>query len=278
LGGSADAGSTVTILDGATQLGTVIATAGGTWNLLFGLASSTRNLSIQATDTAGNIASPPAPTPFHFGSAGDDVLLGAAGANVFVGGPGDDTFEVDDPGDIVFEALGEGNDTVLASVGYTLGANARVEFLKAAATVTSGLTLTGNGFANTIVGSAFADTLIGAGGADTLTGGGGPDRFTFLGLTDSTLGAAGRDQVTDYSVADGDLLDFSALDANSALAGDQAFIFIGLAAFSGVAGQLRVAAGAGLTVVSGDVNGDSTADFAVTLLGSPVLGPGNFVL
>ena len=57
--------------------------------------------------------------------------------------------------------------------------------------------------------------------------------------------------------------DMSVIDANTGLAGDQAFAFIGAAAFSGVAGQLRAQVGGGATVVSGDLNGDSAADFAI---------------
>jgi hypothetical protein len=55
------------------------------------------------------------------------------------------------------------------------------------------------------------------------------------------------------------------VDANSALAGDQAFSFIGTAAFSSVAGQLRDFRQDGDTFVAGDVNGDGMADFHVVL-------------
>ena len=50
-----------------------------------------------------------------------------------------------------------------------------------------------------------------------------------------------------------DVLNLAGIDANSAAAGNQAFDYVGGAAFSG-AGDLRYAGG----VLSGDVNGDGT--------------------
>ena len=62
------------------------------------------------------------------------------------------------------------------------------------------------------------------------------------------------------------------------MAGDQAFSFIGTAAFTGVAGQLHYWYDAGRTIVSGDVNGNGTADFNIVLAGTVILVAGDFVL
>jgi Ca2+-binding RTX toxin-like protein len=164
---------------------------------------------------------------------------------------GDDTYDVNDANDRVFESGGGGVDTVRASVGYTLPTGARVEFLRAAA---ANLTLGGNEQRDRIFGSSGADTLNGFAGADTLTGGLGPDVFRVSEASHSS--PAGPDVVTDFSIAEGDLLDLSLIDANPASGADDAFTFIGSAAFTGVAGQLRAVVAGGVTTVSGDITGD----------------------
>jgi trimeric autotransporter adhesin len=107
------------------------------------------------------------------GNAGNNILDGGAGADTLTGGNGDDTYYVDNSGDIVTENLNEGNDTVIAAIDYTLGAN--VENLSL--TGTGNLNGTGNGLANAIVGNAGNNILDGAAGADTMTGGNGDDTY-----------------------------------------------------------------------------------------------------
>ena len=48
----------------------------------------------------------------------------------------------------------------------------------------------------------------------------------------------GTDRIADFQIGI-DKIDFTGSDANGGLAGDQAFTFIGAAAFGHVAGQLR---------------------------------------
>ncbi|HNY64459.1 MAG TPA: calcium-binding protein [Deltaproteobacteria bacterium] len=124
------------------------------------------------------------------GMAGNDTLDGGAGADAMTGGEGDDVYLVDDAGDIVTENQGEGSDTVLSSIAFTLGSHVENLFLMGDASV-SGVgnaldnTLTGNTGGNALEGSAGNDTLDGGAGADTLIGGEGDDTF----LVDSPMDA-----------------------------------------------------------------------------------------
>jgi hypothetical protein len=57
----------------------------------------------------------------------------------------------------------------------------------------------------------------------------------------------------------------SGVFASTLAGGNQAFAFIGAVAFGGVAGQLCAVETATATIISGDVDGNGTADFVVTL-------------
>ncbi|RYG85994.1 MAG: hypothetical protein EON59_11005 [Alphaproteobacteria bacterium] len=79
---------------------------------------------------------------------------------------------------MIIEQAGQGFDTAVTSVSYTLGAGVSVEVFAAQdASSTTGLRLTGNELAQTISGTAGNDTISGGGGRDVLIGGGGVDTF-----------------------------------------------------------------------------------------------------
>ncbi|PYF10056.1 peptidase M10/serralysin-like protein, partial [Rhodobacter viridis] len=94
----------------------------------------------------------------------------------------------------------------------------------------------------------------------------------FLTASDST--ALQADQITDFT-SGSDHIDLAAIDADTTLAGDQGFVFIDAAAFTGQAGELRLELAAdGSAVLSGDVDGDGVADLVLhfaTGSGAPVL-------
>jgi Ca2+-binding RTX toxin-like protein len=140
--------------------------------------------------------------------------------------------------------------------------------------------LTGNDGINLLRGGAGSDTLYGLGGgdsldgaagADTLSGGTGTDIFDFNSVKDSLSSA--RDTIQDF-VRGADRIDLRTIDANTATGGDQAFSFIGNVAFTGQSGQLNFIG----NVLSGDVNGDRTADFRINVTGISTLAFADFYL
>ncbi len=106
------------------------------------------------------------------GNESANGLDGLAGADVMAGGAGDDTYHVDNPGDMVIEHGGAGYDTVRSTFSYGLAAE--VEALLLLGSAVDGV---GNGLANTITGNAGDNGLDGLGGADILIGGAGVDRY-----------------------------------------------------------------------------------------------------
>jgi serralysin len=120
------------------------------------------------------------------GNAGANVLNGGAGADAMHGFGGSDTFHVDSAGDVVVEGAGGGNDTVLASVSYTLAAGSEIELLATTnAAGTGAINLTGNALAQTIHGNAGSNVLNGGAGSDVLNGGAGADTMHGLGGNDT---------------------------------------------------------------------------------------------
>ncbi|WP_214510282.1 M10 family metallopeptidase C-terminal domain-containing protein [Pseudomonas brassicacearum] len=126
-----------------------------------------------------------------FGSANDDTLIGNALANVLngragkdtmIGGAGNDSYIVDNTGDVVQESstLASETDTVISSVSYTLGANIEILTLSASANLNG----TGNTLNNRINGNAGANTLDGGSGVDTLIGAAGNDTYVVDNLKD----------------------------------------------------------------------------------------------
>jgi Ca2+-binding RTX toxin-like protein len=115
------------------------------------------------------------------GNAGDNLLDGANGADSMAGGLGDDTYFVDNAGDMVTENANEGIDTVYAAVDHTLGAEVENLVLTYGTTAGNGNALdnwlAGNSAANTLNGAAGDDVLDGGAGADTLIGGVGNDAY-----------------------------------------------------------------------------------------------------
>jgi Ca2+-binding RTX toxin-like protein len=135
------------------------------------------------------------------------------------------------------------------------------------------------GYGNDVLrGSEGNDKLIGEQGVDTLRGGSGSDRFIFSVAVDTN-----GDRIVDFERSF-DRIVLAPMDGNALVDGDQAFTFIRKQAFHGVAGELRFShtdlagTASDVTVVSGDINGDSIADFEISIRGLVKLAPTDFIL
>ncbi|PKN86346.1 MAG: Ig family protein, partial [Deltaproteobacteria bacterium HGW-Deltaproteobacteria-1] len=99
-----------------------------------------------------------------------------------IGGTGDDTYVVDNPGDVIIENAAGGTDTVQSSINYTLGANVNNLTLTGTSAINGTGTalnnvIIGNSANNILAGNAGNDTLDGGAGADTMNGGAGNDTY-----------------------------------------------------------------------------------------------------
>ncbi|WP_157216611.1 calcium-binding protein [Flavisphingomonas formosensis] len=177
------------------------------------------------------------------GSAYGDVLTGSAQANSIYGGNGNDIIDA-----------GSSNDTVDGGYGNDV--------------------IKGAGGDDVLIGGVGSDTITGGAGADTLTGGTQADTFVYLAVGDSAPATA--DRITDFAA--GDILDLGAIDANTKIGGNQAFVQA--SAFTHAAGEFTVSydAGTNTTTALFDTNGDANADMAILFTGNVTALTGSWVL
>nr|WP_310522979.1 calcium-binding protein [Polymorphobacter sp.] len=128
-------------------------------------------------------------TDILVGGNGDDILRGDSGFgdyDLMDGAAGNDSYYVDTPADLTFEAVGGGTDTVYANIigaGYYL--YAYTENLVLLGNTPFGVgnelanSLTGNAISNYLLGGLGNDMLNGKVGNDVLFGEGGADTFIF---------------------------------------------------------------------------------------------------
>ena len=282
----ATAGVRANLADASVNVGEA---KGDTFSSIEGIIGSDHDDSLYG-NTAANVLAGGAGSDLLDGGSGDDVLIGASGDDVMDGGAGADEFFGDTGFDHVSYA--ESAKGVVANLAKpSLNSNdAKGDSYSAVEGLLGSNfadTLTGDGETNllfggfgndVIAGGSGDDFLIGGVGADDLYGGSAADRFTFSELWESTVASAGRDTIFDFSGAGGDRIDLASIDASTKTSGDQAFTFIGTAAFNGKAGELRYEKKASDTYIYADVNGDKKADFSIHLDDAVTLTKGFFML
>lgn len=230
------------------------------------LANNVENLYINSSTTANGI-----------GNALDNILFAGAGDNLLDGRDGNDT--------VSFERAMAGITATLSTSAQQNTVGSGLDTFKGIENLTGSTyadTLTGNSGANVLnggagddrlVGGSGNDRLIGGEGTDTLTGGTGADTYAFDSLSQMGTGAL-RDVISGFKTTEGDLIDFTGLDANPLTTEIDAFSFIGSNAFDNTdaTGQLRFADG----ILYGSLNADATAEFEIQLVGVKQLHANDF--
>lgn len=187
------------------------------------------------------------------GLTGNDTLNGANGNDTFLAqnADGNDTFNGGAGTDTLNMSAVTGDTSVNFATGAVTGAG--TDTINAVENVIGGAGI------NTFTASNTANVL------NTMTGGGGNDVFVF-----ATNTAANGDVITDFQA--GDRVDLSGIDANSTAGGNNAFTVLiqGNTAFGGQ-GVLRTYQAGGNTVIEGNNDTDTAADFSITLSGNVAL-------
>jgi Ca2+-binding RTX toxin-like protein len=307
---SIQAGTDFTTLSAVTPGGSLVVHVEGTLtqaDLILSSASlltGTANADMLHAGIGGSTLSGGEGVDMLIGDVGNDRLDGGGATDVMWGGPGDDTYAVDTPYDTILELDGQGHDTVEVRFTGRYDLPRNVEDVVVAFSDSPdgqrvavhgndlGNRMTSNGAPDSLFGGGGNDTLIGNGGIDTLegdtgqdrlTGGSGGDIFVFTSLADSSLeshrsdGAKSQpDVILDFQPGQ-DTIDLSAIDAVAGTAANDAFTYIGGAAFGHHAGELRAESRDGWFHIYADVNGDGIADMHI-VVAAPTIQASDFVL
>lgn len=224
-----------------------------------------------------------------YGEAGNDRIFGGVGNDLIDAGTGNDTVVAGGGDDLIVAAAGDGDDTYFGDeVDGGSGADT-LDFsaITANLAVDLGNGLGGRGSAassqsgtdtlwsieNVATGTG-SDTITASDAVNMMEGGTGNDTFRFL----STVGADG-DTILDFQP--GDRLDLSAIDADASQAGNQSFTLANGGSFTTTA-QLTVTyetrADGEYTIVKGNVDAATDAEFQINLKGSHNLTANSFIV
>lgn len=177
--------------------------------------------------------------------------------------------------DIAADGRAEGNDRFAVTLANPSG-GATLKTAVAHGIILDDDTIISGPGDETLTGTGGADLFLLGGGVDTVVALGGLDGFRFLA---AAIGPAASHAITlsDFSRGAGERLDLAPIDAIAATLGDDAFSFIGTAAFT-AAGQLRWEQDGAFRRIEGSVDADATAEFTLLVAGTGVVDGGWFRL
>ncbi len=270
-----DISSTVTANIDFTKNTNSVSDSGGTDTLtsIEGIltGSGNDNLTILSTTSQGANVSSGSGSDTVTTGVGNDIVDAGTGNNTVNGGSGVDTISYDSNNKGINASLVTGTASSNDS-NYNITTNDTITNFENILGSNFDDILTGNsasnvlngGFGDDVIsGGGGADTLIGGMGADTLTGGSGADIFKF--------DDAGKklDTLSDFSFTESDKIDLSLIDANTSTTGNQAFAIASTSSLGSTATKysLWYKVSNQDIIISGDVNGDTTADFQIKLVG-----------
>lgn len=252
-----------------------------------------------------------------FDGAGNDIVLAGAGADrvhadigndIYYGGAGIDMIDfryLNVLGSGFSDPMTEGVSFDLANHGVqNLGLRGFDQFFGFENINGSSLNdnLFGDGGANEITsgegndfldGRGGADSLTGQDGSDTYVGGAGADQLTlseftaardfvrYTNISESGTHPSTFDTILGFvkgTAATADRIDLSRIDANLKLAGNQAFLFKGSAAFNSAAGEVRLVTSGLDTFVYVDNDADAAPEMIIKVQGVTGLIKADFIL
>ncbi|MGK9232824.1 hypothetical protein KXS07_14330 [Inquilinus limosus] len=240
------------------------------------------------------------------GGAGNDTLIGGtadATVNRFIGGAGADRFESANTGNLVYDYVYYDSSSAAVSI------NLRAGFFFGGDAEGDRISFAGEKAVTGIIGSAFDDTIqagngnhtsldntvdylfYGGDGNDTLafgsgrdwmSGGAGADAFVYYDTDSGYYRRGFGDMIRDFSSAQGDKIDLSAIDADrDSSNGHTAFHFVGQDADPGIGevgftfhgGVLQV-----IAIAASDNNSRTSDSITVSLPGVATLTASDFHL
>ena len=204
------------------------------------------------------------------GLGGNDTLNGGDGCDLLDGGAGNDKLNGDGGVDLVSYA---GSTKVTVDLSLATDTAKRGSETDTLTNVEGAI---GSSAGDVFKGNQLDNYFQGGLGKDAFTGGGGRDLYDVNAVAESGVGATKRDVITDFLHLTDDI-DLTGIDADTTVAANQAFRWVGTSALTG-AGQVGFFTSGGNTIIRGSNDADAAKEFEIQLDGMKVLTVDDFYL